>query len=149
MSKVINNSQAWLQKVVHVALFLPVGPSSYMFIHKTPCDDVVAQFGGVWSARRAGGGLDSPLFREDILDDLACRQFRVRRGNLRGRGCVYNSKALLPESYFWHEWSRDLRQKSSLSFLPLKMPNPFFVKELHSIIANDCHSHSVSKVQVQ
>ena len=65
-----------------MALFLPVGPSSYMFIHKTPCDDVVAQFGGVWSDR-AGGGLDSPLFREDILDDLACRQFRVRRGNRR------------------------------------------------------------------
>ena len=70
---------------MHVALFLPVGPASYMFIHKTPCDDVVAQFGGVWSANRnaGGGGLDSPLFREDILDDLACRQFRVRRGNKR------------------------------------------------------------------
>ena len=65
-----------------MALFLPVGPASYMFIHKTPCDDVVAQFGGVWSARRAGGGgLDSPLFREDILDDLACRQFRVSGNN--------------------------------------------------------------------
>ena len=67
--------------MVHVALFLPVGPSSYMFIHKTPCDDVVAAFGGIWSsADSADGGYgfsDYPLFREDILDDLACRRFRV------------------------------------------------------------------------
>ena len=65
--------------MVHLALFLPVGPSSYMFIHKTPCDDILAQFGGIWSTR--AGGLDSPLFREDILDDLACRQFRVSGNN--------------------------------------------------------------------
>ena len=73
------NSQSWVQKMVHVALFLPVGPSSYMFIHKTPCDDVVAAFGGIWSADSATGfGFsDNPLFREDILDDLACRRFRV------------------------------------------------------------------------
>ena len=45
-----SNSEEWLEKMVHVALFLPVGPESYMFIHKTPCDDVVAEFGGIWDA---------------------------------------------------------------------------------------------------
>ena len=69
-----SNSQEWLQKMVHVALFLPVGPASYMFIHKTLCDVDVAELGGIWSARE---GLSEPLFREDILNDLACRKFRV------------------------------------------------------------------------
>ena len=68
------NSQEWVQKMVHVALFMSVGPESYMFIHKTPCDDVVAAFGGIWSAK---SGFSASLFREDILDDLACRRFRV------------------------------------------------------------------------
>ena len=124
-----SNSEEWLEKMLHVALFLPVGPESYMFIHKTPCDDVVAEFGGIWDAiqdtlkatsqftkvnshenspnsrnlyflppfqiglifvmffkcieflsRSKGDGFsDYPLFREDILDDLACRKFRVSK----------------------------------------------------------------------
>ena len=69
------NSKDWLLKMVHVALFLRIGPESFMFMHKTPCDNAVAALGGVWAAK---SGFSKPLFREDILDNLACRRFKVR-----------------------------------------------------------------------
>ena len=77
------NSKDWLLKMVHVALFLRIGPESFMFMHKTPCDNAVAALGGVWAAK---SGFSKPLFREDILDNLACRRFKVReRGRERER----------------------------------------------------------------
>ena len=63
-------------KILNVIFVVGNDSSGYSIIVKPVCSTQTATVHNMWTNER-GLVLDMPLFKEDILEDLSCREFRA------------------------------------------------------------------------
>ena len=70
------NHNPFLAKILNVMFLVGNNDSMYSSIVKPVCSTQTATVHNMWTNER-GLVLDVPLFKEDILEDLSCREFRA------------------------------------------------------------------------
>ena len=63
-------------KILNAVFFIGLNSTGYSSIINPVCSSLAAPLHNIWSYER-GPILDVPLFKEDILDDLSCKDFKA------------------------------------------------------------------------
>ena len=70
------NNNPFFAKILNVIFLVGSNSSGYSIIVKPICSTRTATVHNMWTNER-GLVLDLPLFKEDILDDLSCKEFKA------------------------------------------------------------------------
>ena len=76
LTRTFIHDHPFFTKILNAIFFIGNSNSGYLGIIKPVCSSLGASVYNIWTQGR-GALLDVPLFKEDILDDLSCKEFKA------------------------------------------------------------------------